>query len=143
MTFRDFLEQIALKMHEIRDRRSWMRDNAARCQLRPKKGLTFPSIDIGLQWIPHEFDIAAMLANSSLSCLVFALPKLCRKKKLGEQKLERAQKHHRLPSAKGGCWFMFRECRLCNRLPCQISERNSQTLAPNMSEAVYSSGIVM
>jgi hypothetical protein len=78
-----------------------MPDDALPDQLKPKTGLIFSSLDVCPQWIPHEFDIATMLANSSLSCLVFAPPKRYRKKKSGEKKLKRAQKHNRMLNAKG------------------------------------------
>jgi hypothetical protein len=64
-----------------------MRDAALPYQPKAAKWLTFPSISICQKWIPHEFDIVAMLANSDLGHPVLALAKLCRKKTSGEKKL--------------------------------------------------------
>jgi hypothetical protein len=40
-----------------------MRDDVLPYQPKPGKGLTFPNISIWQKWVPHEFDIVAMLAN--------------------------------------------------------------------------------
>jgi len=69
-----------------------MCDDASPFQPKPGKELTFPSISICQKWIPHEFDIVAMLANSGLCHPVLALAKLCRKKTSGEKKLERLKR---------------------------------------------------
>jgi hypothetical protein len=43
-----------------------MRDEASPYQPTAGKELTYPSISISLNWILHEFDTVAMLANSGL-----------------------------------------------------------------------------
>jgi hypothetical protein len=56
-----------------------MRDNASPYQSKPGKEWTLPSISICLKWIPHEFDIVAMLAKNGFWHPALALAKLCRK----------------------------------------------------------------
>jgi hypothetical protein len=69
-----------------------MRNDASPCQTKPGKELTLPSISICLKWIPHEFDIVAMLANSGLCHPVLALAKLCRKMTSDEKRLKRLKR---------------------------------------------------
>jgi hypothetical protein len=53
-----------------------MRDAALPYQPKPGKELAFPSISICSKWIPHEFDIVTMLANSRFCHPVFGLAKV-------------------------------------------------------------------
>jgi hypothetical protein len=52
-----------------------MRGAALPRQPKSGKELAFPSISICSKWIPHEFDIVTMLANSSFCHPVFGLVK--------------------------------------------------------------------
>jgi hypothetical protein len=66
-----------------------MRDAGLPYQPKPVKEVTFPNIDFCQKWISYGFDIVTMLANSRLHHPVFALPKLCRKKKPRERNFDR------------------------------------------------------
>jgi hypothetical protein len=66
-----------------------MRDTRLPYQPKPVKEVTFLNIDFCQKWISYGFDIVTMLANSHLHHPMSALPKLFRKKKPCEKKLER------------------------------------------------------
>jgi hypothetical protein len=87
-----------------------MGDDALPYEPKPENELTFPKIEVCQKWIPHEFDIVTMLAKNGLSCPVFALAKLCRKKKAGEKMRERLKSIIDCPVPKGPCSFLLCEC---------------------------------
>jgi hypothetical protein len=107
------------------------------------KELTFPGIFICPKWIPHEFDLVAMLANSGLCHPVPALSKLCRKKKSSKRSCSDSSAQWTALRQTGQCWFAFRECGWCNLLLDDIAEKNSQTLAPNISATAHSYGMAI
>jgi hypothetical protein len=120
-----------------------MRDAGLPYQPKPVKEVMFPNIDFCQKWISYGFDIVTMLANSCLHHPVSALPKLCRKKKLREKKLERFNCIIDCLYQTERRWFVFRGCGWHTLLLRHILERNSSAFAPNITVAAYSYRMTM
>jgi hypothetical protein len=120
-----------------------MRDDALPYQPKPGKVLAFSSKSICQKWIPHEFDIVVMLANSGLCHPVLAFANFARSRHLAKRSWSDSSAYEAAQCPTGRRWFAFRECGWRNLFLCDIIERNSQTLAPNISAAASSYGMTM
>jgi len=84
-----------------------------------------------------------MLANNGLHYLVFAVPKLCRKKKPGEKKLKLLKRIIKCPMLNGTTLVCVSRMWIVELPPDAVTDGNSSTLVPNMRAAVYSYGMTM